>query len=115
MGKYAHVFGTREDDANAVDYILNQLEEKKPKAMIMGEYSMADMAYLKVGELAYSDPKNVEMQLKKVEAADVIARKKMFNYFNNQLTKTAHMYSETENEEFSGHADDAKDGDFRLY
>jgi hypothetical protein len=23
MGKYAHIFGTKEDDANAVDYILN--------------------------------------------------------------------------------------------
>ena len=53
MGKYAHIFGTKEDDANAVDYILNVIEEKKPKAMIMGEYSLADMNYLKVGELAY--------------------------------------------------------------
>jgi hypothetical protein len=25
------------------------------------------------------------------------------------------MYSETENEEFSGHAEDARDGDFRIY
>jgi hypothetical protein len=64
------------------------LEEKKPKAMILGDYSMTDIPYLKVGEMTYTDPKNVEAQLKQVGAADVIARKKMFNYFNNQLTKT---------------------------
>ena len=49
----AHIFGALEDDANACDYLLNQVEEKKPRALIMGNFSASDMLYLKVGELSY--------------------------------------------------------------
>ena len=56
----AHIFGALEDDANACDYLLNQVEEKKPRALILGNWSPADMLYLKVGELAYVSGANVK-------------------------------------------------------
>jgi hypothetical protein len=44
------------------------LEERKPSALILGELSPSHMAYLKVGELAYTQSDNVSLQLKKVKA-----------------------------------------------
>ena len=58
-----HVFGARDDDGNSLDHLLEQLEAKNPRALILGNLSPADMGYLKIGELAYASPKNVQKQL----------------------------------------------------
>ena len=52
-GLQVDLFGCKEDDANALDHLLNELEEKVPKALILGGIASTDMAYFKLGNLKY--------------------------------------------------------------
>ena len=72
------IFGCVEDDANSVDYLMNQLEDQKPEAMILGGISSNCLRYYQLGERFnyLAGPNSIESTQE-----EVIARKRMSTFF----------------------------------
>ena len=50
QGHSAKIFSAREDDGNSVDLLMNQLEDTKPTALVLGQMSPRDLRFFQLGE-----------------------------------------------------------------
>ena len=56
-GNNGNLYGCSEDDANSLDYLLDQLEHLGPEAMILGGMAESDLDYYRLGSYKYyGDP-----------------------------------------------------------
>ena len=85
--------GCRDDDANSVDYLSNQVEDLKADALVLCGISPWDLRYLTLGErLAYQ----AGLPSLQVKQEDVIARKRLSHYFEEHLENSLHIYVDEE-------------------
>ena len=52
-GTYSSILGCKEDDANSLDYLLNNIEATQAQNMVLGGVSPTDFAHYKLGEMRF--------------------------------------------------------------
>ena len=53
FGHSGRIYGTWDDDYNSCDTISNQMEQTKPRALILGDVSHTKMDWYQSGEIKY--------------------------------------------------------------
>ena len=100
---------------------MNTMDELMPQALILGGISHSDLAFFRLGDMAYLY--SPDSHLEPLKQNKVIARKRMSNYFEEHVLHAPHIfYQDQSMEEFdlySGstnyYGDKDTSRDFRLY
>ena len=121
QGNQGTIQACKEDDANSADYVMNRMDELMPHALILGGVSPSDLAYYRLGHMAYLH--SPESQFQKITQQTIIARKRFSHFFQHQVLQSPHIfYEDAKLEAFDLHTgtgevygDMKSSRDFRLY
>ena len=112
-GNNGNLYGCSEDDANSLDYLLDQLEHQQPEALILGGMAASDLDYYRLSSYKYYG--DVSSLFKQVTPGSIIARKRMNHYFEQELSTSPAVHSFTDNFQQTLGGDEHGQEDYRLF
>ncbi|CDW83616.1 UNKNOWN [Stylonychia lemnae] len=116
-GNFGRLFGFEDDDYNSNDALLNDIEDKDPQAIIIGNLSHSEIDYIRKGYFKYQFAPKIQ----KPQAEHTLAKKKFTKFFLDEMHQTGRFYYENADETpLPGEEDDGGPGnpdsnDFTVY